>query len=532
MPAQIRKATAADAAAWKELLIASLGLEYPDQSVYDETWIAQELDSECQTWVADQKGRLLSSVSFLSPVKGTATGIINLGRHLLRPEAFQDGSGMALLAAVHELCAHQKAIVTRVFASDNAAQVLVETAGYACVGFQPSKHLHRTREGILFYARLCQGAHPAKALLSESLPQVVELASAVFNNLQLPPPENIRDGVTGYPVQADVAIVEDSIEEYDRARSQAQASNPPVEVSGRFNLSSGYLRTAPATCGALIARIEQNVVAGLAYCMDGIDRCIRVTDTFSIDNLSVGSLFQKLLKLAQEKLNAVFVEVDILKTAPRLLKTAEQLGFVPVAYLPGFYEQAELANDAVKLVKLNLVYTEDTSPMTTEARGIADVIDHHFQDQKMGVAIINLLRGLPFFSGLGDGELRKIARLFTQKLYRPGEKIFNKGDSGSEAYVVMRGQINILLEEDAQPIAAMGNGQIFGELAFLDGAARGALAVATQPSILLVIQRSAFNLLVQHEPHLGMVVMRNIAIELSNRLRKTNTALLNSGKGS
>jgi CRP-like cAMP-binding protein len=46
------------------------------------------------------------------------------------------------------------------------------------------------------------------------------------------------------------------------------------------------------------------------------------------------------------------------------------------------------------------------------------------------------------------------------------------------------------------------------------------MAVANQASIVLVIQRSAFNELVQREPHLGMVVMKNIALELTNRLRK------------
>jgi hypothetical protein len=530
MPAKIRKATAADADAWKELLIDCLGNEYPDQQVYEVAWIANELENDCQTWVADQKGRLLSSISFLAPPKGAPNAIANLGRHLVRPESYQDGSAAALIACIHELCSHQKAIVTRIFASDNPAQILFENAGYGCVGFQPSKHLHRTREGALFYARLCENEHSGPVLISEALPQIAELASAAFANLHLPVASTVPDGVTGYPIQSDASLVESSLEEYQQARKAAQASNPPTEVSGRFSLSSGFLRVAPGTERALLARQEHGVVSGLRFCVDPVDRSVRVTDTFAIDNLSIGCLFHKVLKIAQEELNAVYVEVDILKSAPRLLKTAEQLGFVPVAYLPEFYQQGEFSRDAVKLVKLNMVYTEDSSPLTSQASGIARLIDHHFQDQKMGVAIINLLRGLPFFEGLGDGELRKIARLFVQKLFRPGEKVFNRGDSGSEAYVVMRGQINILLEENAEPIAAMGNGQIFGELAFLDGAARGAMAIAAQPTILLVIQRTAFNTLVQHEPHLGMVVMRNIAIELSNRLRKTNTALLNSAK--
>ena len=69
------------------------------------------------------------------------------------------------------------------------------------------------------------------------------------------------------------------------------------------------------------------------------------------------------------------------------------------------------------------------------------------------------------------------------------------------------------------------NGQIIGEQAFLDGTSRTALAVAAQPSILLVVQRQAFSAVIQREPHLGMVIMRNIALELSSKLRKANTAI-------
>jgi CRP-like cAMP-binding protein len=86
----------------------------------------------------------------------------------------------------------------------------------------------------------------------------------------------------------------------------------------------------------------------------------------------------------------------------------------------------------------------------------------------------------------------------------------------------MLGQVDIQLEEKSPPIATVSSGQIFGELALLDTSPRAAYAVANQASILLVIQRRQFDDLVQREPDLGMVVMRNIALELSNRLRRTN----------
>jgi len=275
----------------------------------------------------------------------------------------------------------------------------------------------------------------------------------------------------------------------------------------------------------VLAISNDNVLGGLAYLADDRDRCVRLVDSFSTDDVSMGGLFNHALQLGQDQFDAAYFEADILMTAPRLLKTAEQLGFVPVAYLPAFYSNAEGHTDVVKTVKLNMTYTLEDTELTPRARAIVQIVDQNFQDQKIGVAIITLLRSLPMFDGLGEGEVRKIARLFTQQLYRPGEKVFAKGDPGAEAYVVLRGQIEIQLEEKAAPLATVGPGQIFGELAFLDGAPRLACAIANQASILLVLQRTAFNDLVWREPHLGLALMRNIALELSNRLRRTTAAV-------
>jgi len=263
----------------------------------------------------------------------------------------------------------------------------------------------------------------------------------------------------------------------------------------------------------------------MRFLYDEQDRCVRIMDAFCTDNLSLGAVLQHVCKISQTELSAAYVEMDALVTAVKLLISAEQLGFVPAAYLPGFHKLADGTTDLVKMVKLNQTYSIEHDQLTTHARAIVDVIKRCLQDQSIGVAIINLLRDLEIFRGLGDGELRKVARLFTQKLIRPGERVFGKDDSGHEAYVVMRGLIEILLEENAAPIASLGQGQVFGEISFLDGGKRGAMAVAKQPSILLVMQRPQFFELTQREPHLGLAVMRNIALELSARLRRTNATL-------
>jgi hypothetical protein len=56
---------------------------------------------------------------------------------------------------------------------------------------------------------------------------------------------------------------------------------------------------------------------------------------------------------------------------------------------------------------------------------------------------------------LGDGELRRIARLFQQKLVRPGETISVQGGAGDEAFIVLRGHVEIMFNDPPRPLAVI-----------------------------------------------------------------------------
>ena len=534
MPSNIRPAKAADAAPWLDLAKAALGDQHPAKDLFDLKWIAHEFSpgTTNETWVAEANGSLRASISILGTDGPKTNPISNLGRMLFRPESFNDGSAKALLQAVNDLADKRgEMVITRVSPLDNPQQILFENLGYVCVGYQPLKHMLQKRTGMLFYVRAAKPVLVTRLPLSESLPQVAELASATFESFRIVNPMVVRDGASGYPLQGDIKVIAATPEDYATWRAQALASNPPHELSGHYNMGSGHMRLPPRQpLRAFLAQKEGKIIAGLAYHLDEMDRCARMSEAFCCDDVSMGALFAHSVKAVLEQLGTVYVEADILATAPRLLKTAEQMGFVPVAYLPAFYCRAGNYADVVKLVKLNLPYSLDTSEITAHAKTVVTIIDRNFQDQKLGLAIINLLRPLSMFGGLGDGELRKIARLFVQKLYRPGESVFAKGDSSGEAYIVLRGNINIQLEREAAPVAQLTNGKIFGELAFLDGSPRNAFATASQPSILLVMQRSAFSDLVRREPNLGMVVMRNIAMDMAAKLRHADSNLVAPAK--
>ena len=110
MGAVIRQATTADAATYRDLLMQVLGADYPDRQVYDESWILSQLTpgSDMETWVAESGGRLLASLSILPPSLIDQNPIANLGRQLIRPESFEDGSAGELLKKVTDLTQQRK----------------------------------------------------------------------------------------------------------------------------------------------------------------------------------------------------------------------------------------------------------------------------------------------------------------------------------------------------------------------------------------------------------------------------------------
>ena len=534
MSATIRMANRSDAPLWIQLLRATVGEDYPAKEVYDLGWVAGQLGAgpERETLLAEEGGQLVASISFLEPVSATHNPVANLGRCFFRPESFRTDAARDLIARVRTLATGRKQMaVVRVDANDAAMQALFEGHGFICVGYQPAKHLQPSNQSILFYVCGDRPTRDARLPISHSLTQVAELGGKVLSRLGMELPVRIEDGATGYPLQSLGETAESNAEQFEAHYRDTTARQVPAEVSTGSHRGSGLLRTTVPLPRALLANRGPETTAGLLWFYDEHDRCVRIADAFSTDDLSLGPLLFRLVAHAQTRLTATYVEMDVLATAPRMLKTAEQLGFFPVAYFPALHEHSGRHIDVIKLVKLNVPHTVGPLPASAEAAAMMASVEASFETQKTGVGIVNLLRGLSMFQGLGDGELRKIAGLFQQKLARPGDTMFVQGGAGDEAFIVLRGQVEIVLDDPPRQVASIGPGQIFGEQAFLDGSPRTATAAVNVPTILLVIQHTAFHELAQREPHLGLVVMRNIAVELSTKLRKTTSVWVAERQG-
>jgi CRP-like cAMP-binding protein len=96
-----------------------------------------------------------------------------------------------------------------------------------------------------------------------------------------------------------------------------------------------------------------------------------------------------------------------------------------------------------------------------------------------------------------------------QRTLQAGEVVFNEGDAGTEMFGIVSGVVE--LSRGGQPVARIGEGETFGELAIVTKSPRNLTAVAVEPTVIATIDERAFLFLVHETPTFAIQVMRSMA---------------------
>ena len=95
----------------------------------------------------------------------------------------------------------------------------------------------------------------------------------------------------------------------------------------------------------------------------------------------------------------------------------------------------------------------------------------------MGEDSAQLLTRVPLFAELSGSELERIAAVAIPRSFPKGVRVFHEGDHSDACYIVREGDLRVTREHSdgrAIALATLGPGDIFGELAMLDGGSRSA----------------------------------------------------------
>jgi cAMP-dependent protein kinase regulator len=172
----------------------------------------------------------------------------------------------------------------------------------------------------------------------------------------------------------------------------------------------------------------------------------------------------------------IFGEMSLLSGAPRLASVVAT-------------EDSEL----LELGRAHLAAIETREPDATA------VVQRIFRER----LLVNFLRASPIFCGLSDERRRALMEVVHVETYEDGHVVIPQGSDGKVFYVLLRGECDVSHtaasgEEQTHP--RMHEGDVFGEIALLQGGPTTATVRAVGRCVVLALQREWFDELLLRDP--------------------------------
>ncbi len=105
---------------------------------------------------------------------------------------------------------------------------------------------------------------------------------------------------------------------------------------------------------------------------------------------------------------------------------------------------------------------------------------------------VELLASVPLFQRLPAKRLARLDQLMVEREYAAGETIVQEGEGGIGFFIIASGKAEVLRGANAQPVATLGPGAYFGEMAMIDDHPRSVTIRAVEPVACLVLTRWHF----------------------------------------
>ena len=136
---------------------------------------------------------------------------------------------------------------------------------------------------------------------------------------------------------------------------------------------------------------------------------------------------------------------------------------------------------------------------------------------------VDLLRNVPLFRNIDSAKLKLLAFTSERLTYDAGENLFLQGDTGDAAYIIVKGEADVIINTARGPltVATVKQNDFVGEIAILCDVPRTATVKAREKLVTLRISKDVFFQLITQFPQMSVELLRVLA----SRLERTNRKL-------
>jgi CRP-like cAMP-binding protein len=143
--------------------------------------------------------------------------------------------------------------------------------------------------------------------------------------------------------------------------------------------------------------------------------------------------------------------------------------------------------------------------------------------------IIDFFINIPLFEKINGEEVKVIARHMNTIDLNSGDILFRESDKGNYVFFIKEGRLDVLKKSETSgenvTLATLTEGQSIGEMSVIDDFPRSATIRAVSRTKLYILSKSAFDMILNKHPKIGIKLLKGISRLLSQNLRETSNRL-------
>ena len=525
---RVREAREEDVGQIREVFLAVYGTDYPHRELYDELWLKRSVfTDDALILVAEEteSGKVVGTASVLFDFGAHSDLVGEFGRLAVHPDYRRLQVGNLLMEKRLEAIQnrlHVGLVVARTV--HPYAQRISLSHGFIATGFLPLKHTFHHRESFALLARYFGDALALRRNHPRIIPEAYSLAGFVMSQPPLTPDFIVDEDSAPYPSGGDYGLEQLQAEGYPALLRIERGRVRNREIFGPMRLDYGFFKLQARQTSYFLARSGGQIVGAVGYTMDPVERTVRVFELISLVDDVVRFLLAELDRKCREELGIDYIEIDVSAYAPRMQRTLLELSFLPVAYVPAmvFYQVERL--DIVKMVRLNKLQELGTLGLTEPVQAVADIVMRGFTTCVIAPRMAQAIKEMPLFHGMNSEQAARLAGLCTVREISAGERLFSQHDPADRLYFVLEGRVAIIGGSPPIPIGTVCAGETCGEVSLLSAKPHSATAAADGPvEAAELLQRDLADL-IRRRPDIGVIIYRNLAIGLGDKLARSGPA--------
>ena len=530
----IRTAKECDVGQIRDVFVATYGADYAYPQYYDEQYLKKMVFS-------DDSILLVAEDSDTGCIVGTASVIVEIGaftdlvgefgRLAVHPKARRQGIGHLLMKGRIDRVGQRLHIgLVEARATHPFSQRIAIAHGFAPVGFLPLKLLVAQRENVALLARYFGDGLSLRRNHPRVIPETYPVAEMALENIGHTCDCVVDDAAAPYP-NHEYHLDEMTADGYSTLLRFERGRVRHREIVGPVRLHYGMFKLRASHSNYLLAREKGHIVGAVGYTLDKVERAVRVFELVSLTDQPVRFLLKALLRGCRESPVADYVEVDVNAGVPRMQRTLLELGFVPAAYVPAMVFHNVERLDVVKMVHLFVPVDLGNACLVERVAPFAALVVRDMARQQVLPQVAEMLPRIQLFEGLSEEQGTRLAAICQLRNYSAGDQVFAAEQVASNVYLIKHGTAKVCLPKSKEPIATVHQGECIGEISLLRDNDHTATVTATTNLEVAVMPSRELLDLIRRRPDIGVVIYRNLAAGLGDKLRRINDrAAVNSAE--